>query len=61
MSRTLQEVLGRAQANIEISIYSEDDNKTLIGLWACELNLTMLSKSFQSVNLTENERCPIII
>lgn len=48
--------LGRPQANIAIPIYSENSNKTLIGLWGSGLNLTMLSKSLQSLNLTENER-----
>ena len=48
--------LGRPQDNIAIPIYSENSNKTLIGIWGSGLNLTMLSKSLQSLNLTENER-----
>jgi Cache domain len=50
---------GRPQANIAVPIYSEENdidddnnNATLAGLWAGGLNLTSLSKSLQSLNLT---------
>ena len=51
---------GRPQANLVVPIYSEerdDDNSnaTLSGLWASGLNLTSLSKSLQSLNLTSAE------
>lgn len=52
---------GRPQANLVVPIYSEerdDDNNsnaTLSGLWAGGLNLTSLSKSLQSLNLTSAE------
>jgi hypothetical protein len=45
--------LGRAQANIAVPMYSEN-NGTLVGLWAGGLNLTGLSESLQSLNLTNN-------
>ncbi|MDQ3969893.1 MAG: hypothetical protein M3275_16035 [Thermoproteota archaeon] len=47
---------GRPQANIAVPIYSEN-NGTLVGVWAGGLNLTSLSSSLQSLNLTDiNER-----
>jgi C4-dicarboxylate-specific signal transduction histidine kinase len=46
--------LGRPQANIAVPIYSEN-NGTLVGLWAGGLNLTGLSESLQSLNLTNND------
>src|SRR5918997_5468820 len=46
--------LGRPQANIAVPMYSEN-NGTLVGLWAGGLNLTGLSESLQSLNLTNNE------
>src|SRR3712207_9305477 len=39
--------LGRPQANIVVSMYSEN-NGTLVGLWAGGLNLTSLSESLQA-------------
>jgi hypothetical protein len=45
--------LGRPQANIAVPMYSEN-NGTLVGLWAGGLNLTGLSESLQSLNLTNN-------
>jgi hypothetical protein len=42
---------GRPQTNIAVPIYSEN-NGTLIGVWGGGLNLTSLSKSLQSLNLT---------
>jgi Cache domain len=45
---------GRPQANIVVPIYSEN-NGTLLGLWAGGLNLTTLSNSLQSVNLTSSD------
>jgi C4-dicarboxylate-specific signal transduction histidine kinase len=47
--------LGRPQVNIAIPIYSEENNGTLLGLWAGGLNLTGLSESLQSLNLTNND------
>jgi Cache domain len=44
---------GRPQANIVVPIYSEN-NGTLVGLWGAGLNITMLSNSLQSLNLTSN-------
>jgi hypothetical protein len=44
---------GRPQANIVVPIYSEN-NGTLVGLWGGGLNITMLSNSLQSLNLTSN-------
>jgi hypothetical protein len=46
--------LGRPQANIAVPMYSEENNGTLVGLWAGGLNLTGLSESLQSLNLTNN-------
>jgi Cache domain len=46
--------LGRPQANIAVPMYSEN-NGTLVGLWAGGLNLTSLSESLQSLNLTNND------
>jgi hypothetical protein len=48
--------LGRPQTNIVVPMYSENNNGTLVGLWGCGLNVTMLSKSLQSLNLTDNQR-----
>lgn len=49
--------LGRPEVNIAVPIYSqENNNATLVGLWAGGLNLTMLSKPLQSLNLSDNER-----
>jgi hypothetical protein len=47
--------LVRPQTNIAVSIYSEN-NGALVGVWAGGLNVTILSKSLQSLNLTNNER-----
>lgn len=47
--------LGRPQTNIAVPIYSEN-NGTLVGVWSGGLNVTMLSRSLQSLNLTNNER-----
>lgn len=47
--------LGRPQTNIAVPIYSEN-NGTLVGVWGGGLNVTMLSKSLQSLNLTNKER-----
>ncbi len=44
---------GRPQANIAVPIYSEN-NGTLVGLLGGGLNITMLSNSLQSLNLTNN-------
>ncbi len=44
---------GRPQANIAVPIYSEN-NGTLVGLLGGGLNITMLSTSLQSLNLTSN-------
>ena len=46
--------LGRPQANIAVPMYSEN-NGTLVGVWAGGLNLTTLSNSLQSVNLTSSD------
>jgi C4-dicarboxylate-specific signal transduction histidine kinase len=46
---------GRPQANIAVPIYSED-NKTLVGVWAAGLNITLLGNSLQSLNLTSNDQ-----
>ena len=46
--------LGRPQANIAVPMYSENSG-TLVGLWAGGLNLTGLSESLQSLNLTNND------
>lgn len=48
---------GRPQANIAVPMYSEQEddsnnNSTLVGLWAGGLNLTRLSESLLSLNLT---------
>jgi hypothetical protein len=48
--------LGRLQANIAVPVYSDDNSGTLVGIWGCGLNLTMLSKSLQSLNLADGER-----
>jgi hypothetical protein len=45
---------GRPQTNIAVPMYSEN-NGTLVGLWAGGLNLTTLSNSLQSVNLTSSD------
>jgi Cache domain len=42
---------GRPQTNIAVPIYSEN-NGTLVGVWGGGLNVTSLSKSLQSLNLT---------
>jgi hypothetical protein len=49
---------GLQQANIAVPIYSaeNDNNKSLVGIWAGGLNLRVFSKSLQSLNLTNNER-----
>jgi hypothetical protein len=47
--------LGRPQVNIAVPIYSEENNGTLLGLWAGGLNLTGLNESLQSLNLTNND------
>jgi hypothetical protein len=49
---------GLPQANIAVPIYSaeNDNNKSLVGIWAGGLNLRVFSKSLQSLNLTNNER-----
>jgi hypothetical protein len=47
--------LVRPQTNIAVSIYSEN-NGALVGVWAGGLNVTILSKSLQSLDLTNNER-----
>jgi hypothetical protein len=47
--------LGRPQMNIAVPIYSEY-NGTLVGVWSGGLNVTMLSKSLQSLNTTNTER-----
>lgn len=46
--------LGRPQANKAVPMYSENSG-TLVGLWAGGLNLTGLSESLQSLNLTNND------
>ena len=51
---------GRPQANIVVPIYSEN-NGTLVGLWGAGLNITMLSNSFQSLNLTSNNERVVYI
>jgi hypothetical protein len=45
---------GRPQTNIAVPMYSEN-NGTLVGVWAGGLNLTTLSNSLQSVNLTSSD------
>jgi hypothetical protein len=50
---------GLQQANIAVPIYSaenDNNNKSLVGIWAGGLNLRVFSKSLQSLNLTNNER-----
>src|SRR5205823_5116950 len=51
---------GLQQANIAVPIYSAENdnnnNKSLVGIWAGGLNLRVFSKSLQSLNLTNNER-----
>ncbi|HYY66793.1 MAG TPA: cache domain-containing protein [Nitrososphaeraceae archaeon] len=46
---------GRPQANIAVPIYS-GDNKTLVGVWAAGLNITVLDNSLQSLNLTSHDQ-----
>lgn len=47
--------LGRPEANIAVPIYSqENNNATLVGVWAGGLNLTRLSNTLQSLNLTSD-------
>ena len=46
---------GRPQANIAVPIYPEN-NEMLLGVWAAGLNITMLSNSLQSLNLTGNDQ-----
>jgi C4-dicarboxylate-specific signal transduction histidine kinase len=46
---------GRPQTNIAVPIYL-DDNKTLVGVWAAGLNVTVLDNSLQSLNLTSNDQ-----
>ncbi|HJR47201.1 MAG TPA: cache domain-containing protein, partial [Nitrososphaeraceae archaeon] len=46
---------GRPQTNIAVPMYSEENNGTLVGVWAGGLNLTTLSNSLQSVNLTSSD------
>jgi hypothetical protein len=45
---------GRPQTNIAVPIYSEN-NGTLVGIWGGGLNVTMLSKSLQSLNLKNSD------
>ena len=52
----LSAALGRPQANIAVPVYSDDNSGTLVGIWGCGLNLTMLSNSLQSLNLADGER-----
>ena len=47
---------GRPQANIAVPIYSEEDNETLVGVWAAGLNITLLGNSLQSLNLTSHDQ-----
>ena len=51
---------GLPQVNIAVPIYSvgndNNNNKSLAGIWAGGLNLSVFSKSLQSLNLTNNER-----
>ena len=50
---------GLPQANIAVPIYSvenDNNNKSLVGIWAGGLNLRVFSKSLQSLNLTNKER-----
>ena len=51
---------GLPQVNIAVPIYSvgndNNNNKSLPGIWAGGLNLSIFSKSLQSLNLTNNER-----
>jgi hypothetical protein len=51
---------GRPQANIVVPIYSEN-NRTLVGLWGAGLNITMLSNSLQSLDLTSNNERVVYI
>jgi hypothetical protein len=51
---------GRPQANIAVPIYSENNNGTLVGIWAGGLNITRLSNSLQSLNLTSNNNERIV-
>ena len=52
----LSAALGRPQANIAVPVYSDDNSGTLVGIWGCGLNLTMLSNLLQSLNLADGER-----
>ena len=57
---------GRPQANLVVPLYSEErdydnSNATLSGLGASGLNLTSLSKSLQSLNLTSAEERVVYI
>ena len=51
---------GRPQANMVVPIYSEN-NGTLVGLLGGGLNITMLSNSLQSLNLTSNNERVVYI
>jgi hypothetical protein len=52
---------GLPQANLAVPIYSEKNNKSLVGIWAGGLNLRAFSKSLQSLNLTNNELLSMLI
>ena len=48
---------GLREASIVVPIYSiKNNNENLIGTWSGALNLTLFSKSLQSLNLTNNQR-----
>jgi hypothetical protein len=51
---------GRPQTNIAVPIYSED-NKTLVGVWAAGLNITVLDNSLRSLNLTSGNQRVVYI
>jgi Cache domain len=52
---------GHPHASIAVPLYSEENNNaTLVGVWAGDLNFTRLSNSLRSLNLTSNDAGRIV-
>ena len=47
---------GQRQSVIAVPVYSLEDNSTLVGVWAGGLDIEVLNKELQSLNLTANNK-----
>ena len=47
---------GQRQSIISVPVYSLEDNSTLVGVWAGGLDIEVLNKELQSLNLTANNK-----